>query len=39
MPIRRKEDLIVEFVLMRKFGIITVLPFAKYASAQYPFFA
>ena len=32
MPIHLKEDLIVEFALMRKYGIITVLPFSKYAS-------
>ena len=33
MPIHLKEDLIVEFALMHKYGIITVLPFSKYASA------
>ena len=32
MPIHLKEDLIVELALMRKHGIITVLPFSKYAS-------
>ena len=32
MPIQLKEDLIVEFALMHKYGIITVLPFSKYAS-------
>ena len=32
MPIHLKEDLIVELALMRKYGIITVLPFYKYAS-------
>ena len=32
MPIHLKEDLIVELALMRKYGIITVLPFSKYAS-------
>ena len=32
MPIHLKEDLIVEVALMHKFGIITVLPFSKYAS-------
>ena len=32
MPIHLKEDLIVELALMHKYGIITVLPFAKYAS-------
>ena len=36
MPIHLKEDLIVELVLMHKNGIITVLPFSKYAS---PIFA
>ena len=36
MPIHLKEDLIVELVLMHKYGIITVLPFSKYAS---PIFA
>ena len=36
MPIHLKEDLIVELALMQKNGIITVLPFSKYAS---PIFA
>ena len=36
MPTHLKEDSIVELALMRKYGIITVLPFSKYAS---PFFA
>ena len=36
MPIHLKEDLIVELALMKKYGIITVLPFSKYAS---PIFA
>ena len=36
MPINLKEDLIVELALMHKYGIITVLPFSKYAS---PIFA
>ena len=36
MPIHLKEDLIVELALMHKIGIITVLPFSKYAS---PIFA
>ena len=36
MPIHLKEDLIVELVLMHKYGIITVLPFSTYAS---PIFA
>ena len=31
MPIHLKEDLIVELALMHKDGIITVLPFSKYA--------
>ena len=36
IPIHLKEDLIVELALMHKYGIITVLPFSKYAS---PIFA
>ena len=36
MPIHLKDDLIVELALMHKYGIITVLPFSKYAS---PIFA
>ena len=36
MPIHLKEDLFVELALVHKYGIITVLPFAKYAS---PIFA
>ena len=36
MPIRLKEDLVVELALMHKYGIITVLPFPKYVS---PIFA
>ena len=32
MPIHLEEDLIVELALMQKYGIITVLPFSKYAS-------
>ena len=38
LPVRihLKEDLIVELALMHKYGIITVLPFSKYAS---PIFA
>ena len=36
MPIHMKEDLIVGLALMHKYGIITVLPFSKYAS---PIFA
>ena len=36
MPIHPKEDLIVELALMHKYGVITVLPFSKYAS---PIFA
>ena len=31
-PIHMKEDLNVELALMRKYAIITVLPFSKYAS-------
>ena len=33
MPFYLKEDLIVELALMHKYGIITMLPFSKYASA------
>ena len=36
MLIHLKEDLIVELAFMHKYGIITVLPFSKYAS---PIFA
>ena len=36
MPIHLEEDLIVEIALMHKYGIMTVLPFSKYAS---PIFA
>ena len=36
MPIHLEENLIVEFAVMLKYGIITVLPFSKYAS---PIFA
>ena len=36
MPIHLKEDLVVELASMHKYGIITVLPFSKYAS---PIFA
>ena len=36
MPIHLNEDLIIELALMHKYGIITVLPFSKYAS---PIFA
>ena len=36
MPIYLKEDLFVELALLHKYGIITVLPFSKYAS---PIFA
>ena len=36
MPIHLKENLIVELALIHKYGIITVLPFSKYAS---PIFA
>ena len=36
VPIHLKEDLIVELTLMHNYGIITVLPFSKYAS---PIFA
>ena len=35
MPIYLKEDLIVELALMHKYGIITVLPFSKYASPTF----
>ena len=36
MPIHLKDDLIVVLALMHKYGIVTVLPFSKYAS---PIFA
>ena len=36
MPIHLKEDLIVELAIMHEYGIITALPFSKYAS---PIFA
>ena len=36
VPINLKEDLTVELALMHKYGIITTLPFSKYAS---PIFA
>ena len=36
MPTHLTEDLIVELVIRHKYGIITVLPFSKYAS---PIFA
>ena len=36
MPIHLKEDQVVELALMQKYGIMTVLPFSKYAS---PIFA
>ena len=36
MPIHLQEDLIVDLAVMQKHGIITVLPFTKYAS---PIFA
>ena len=32
MPIHLKQDLTVELALMHKYGIVTVLPFSKYAS-------
>ena len=35
MPIHLKENLIVELSLMHRYGIITVLPFSKYASPIY----
>ena len=35
MPIHLKEDLIVELALMHKYGIITVLPFSKYACPMF----
>ena len=35
-PINLKEDILVELALLHKYGIITTLPFSKYAS---PFFA
>ena len=35
MPIHLKEELFVELTLMHKYGIITVLPFSKYASPKF----
>ena len=35
MPIHLKDDLIVKLALMHKYGIITVLPFSKYASTYW----
>ena len=35
MPTHLKKDLIVELALMHKYGIITVLPFSKYASSNF----
>ena len=35
MPIHLKEDLIIEFDLMHKYGIVTVLPFSNYASPSF----
>ena len=35
MPIHVKEDVLVELALMHKYGIITVLPYSKYASPQF----
>ena len=35
-PINLKEDILVELTLLHKYGIITTLPFSKYAS---PIFA
>ena len=35
-PIHLKEDLNVELALMHKYGVITVLPFSKYASPIFP---
>ena len=35
MSIHLEEDLIVELALMHKYGIITVLPFSKYASPTF----
>ena len=35
MPIHPNEDLIVKLVLMHKYGIITILPFSKYASPMF----
>ena len=31
-PINLKEDILVELALLHKYGIITTLPFSKYAS-------
>ena len=35
VPINLKEDLTVELALMHKYGIITTLPFSKYASPKF----
>ena len=35
MPIHPEEDLIIQFALMHNYGIITVLPFSKYASLNF----
>ena len=35
MPIHSNEDLSVELALMHKYGIITVLPYSKYASPKF----
>ena len=35
MPTHLKEDLIVELALTHKYGLITVLPFSKYASLNF----
>ena len=34
-PINLKEDILVELALLRRYGIITTLPFSKYASATF----
>ena len=36
MPIQLKEDLNIALALVLKYGIITVLPFSKYASPVFP---
>ena len=35
-PVNLKEDILVELALLHKYGIITTLPFSKYASPISP---
>ena len=34
-PIKLKEDILVELAMLHKYGIITTLPFSKYASPMF----